>query len=115
MLRTLNVDAVLHRKHVHRVHAILQTPPRNDVAYLSMLHCIKHRARLKLAIPSNQLNLDVFAKQPVQQWLHKLLLVHVQRRLHVAKRETLDVHQKQRLITQDEAFLASTKPSVRIT
>jgi len=67
MLRTLHVNASLHRKHAGRVLTSLQTPPRDDAAYLPRFQGIKDLLRLKLAVTSHQLNFDVLANQPVQR------------------------------------------------
>ena len=110
----LHVVAAPHRQHVGRVLPALQPPPGDDVADLEGLKEVEHGPGLELAVPGQQLHLEALPEHPGQQLLHELLLVHVQRGLHVAERESLDVDEEKRLVAEDEALLAPTEPGVGV-
>ena len=114
-LRPLHVDAVLHREHIRRVHPPLQPPPGYDVADLQRVEELEYDLGLELAVRGEELHLKTLSQYPVQEILHELFLVHVQRCLHVTQGEALDVHEEQALISQHESFLASTHPGIRVS
>jgi len=50
----------------------------------------------------------------VEEGLHQLLLVHVQRGLHVAEGEAFDVDEEQRPVPEVESLLSAPQPCVRV-
>lgn len=110
----LHADAVLHREHLRRVHAALQPSPGDDVADLQLIQEPEYGLGLQLAVPGQQLHLNRFAQHLEEERLHELLLVHVQRCLHVAEGEALDVVEEEAQVAEAETLLASSDPCVGV-
>ena len=51
----------------------------------------------------------------MEERLHQLLLVHVERCLHVAEREAFDVHQEEAQVAEAETLRASAYTGVRVS
>ena len=88
--------------------------PGDGVAHPEGLEEIEQCLGLQLAVPGQQLHLDALTQNLVEESLHQLLLVHVQRSLHVAEGKSFDVHEEQRLVSEAEALLAASHPCVGV-
>ena len=84
------------------------------MAYLEGVEEVEHSLGLELAVPGQKLHLEALPEHPGQELLHELLLVDVERGLHVAEGESLDVDEEQRLVAEEEALLAPSEPCVRV-
>ena len=97
-LRALHVDAVPHRQNIGRADPAPHTPPSDEMGHLPGLEGFEDTLGFELAVPGEELNLQVLAQNPVEQRLHHALLVHVGGRLHVAQRVTLHIDEEKALV-----------------
>jgi len=85
------------------------------VAYPEGLDEIEQCLGLQLAVPGQELHLDTLTQHLVEERLNQLLLVDVQRGLHVAEGEALDVDEEEAQVAEAEALLASSYPGVWVS
>ena len=114
-LRTLHVDAILHREHIRRVLPALQPPLGDDVIYLQRLEELEQALGLELAVSGEELHLYALAQHPGQQRFDQLFLIHVERGLDVAQGEAFDVDEEEAQIAEEKAFLAPAEPGVGVS
>jgi hypothetical protein len=91
VLRTLHVDAILHRENVRRIHPSFHTPPSDERSHPAGPQSLEHPAGLEAAVAGEELHLDVLPQNLVEQRLHEEALVHVGGGFDVSEGEALDV------------------------